>query len=134
MKFKPMNIPAAGTWARDGELISISNYNGLTIAYHNDENDSYWSIQCEVILGYKVISYDFSRVGYLENLPTEGTFFEIIDSPWIKEFEPYKLEFLDKCKHYIFRFYDHTIEVIAQIFTFEQLKEKPTFSIDLKIL
>ena len=33
---------------------------------------------------------------------------------------------LDKCKHYVLRFYDETVEIIAQKFAFEQLKEKPT--------
>ena len=33
---------------------------------------------------------------------------------------------LDKCKHYVLQFYDETIEIIAQEFVFEQLREKPT--------
>lgn len=55
----------------------------------------------------------------------DGAFFEILDSPWIREFGQEEDRILDKCKHYVFRFYDETIEIVAQDFVFEQLKEKP---------
>ena len=59
------------------------------------------------------------------DLPIDGAFFEILDSPWIFVFGQEQDKILDKCKHYVFQFYDETIEVIAQDFIFEQLKEKP---------
>ncbi|EKE24984.1 MAG: hypothetical protein ACD_5C00337G0001, partial [uncultured bacterium] len=93
--------------------------------YHRDEDDTYWSIQCEKIVAYKVINEEFSRTGYLITLPVDGAFFEILDSPWIREFGQKEDRILDKCKHYVLRFYDETIEIIAQAFVFEQLKEKP---------
>jgi hypothetical protein len=63
--------------------------------------------------------------GYLASLPVDGAFFEILDSPWISEFGWKGETILNKCKHYVFEFYDEIIEVIAQDFIFEQLKEKP---------
>lgn len=125
MKIEKIGTPAAGTWARDCELLCLSDSGGFKIIYHRDEDDTYWSLQCERIVAYKVTSEEFSRTGYLINLPVDGAFFEILDSPWIHEFGQEKDRILDKCMHYVLRFYDETIEVIAQNFDFEQLKEKP---------
>jgi hypothetical protein len=73
----------------------------------------------------KVIGEEFSTTRYLIKLPVDGAFFEILDSLWIREFGQERSRILDKCKHYVLRFYDETIEIIAQDFVFEQLKEKP---------
>jgi len=127
-----INTPAAGTWARDCELIDITLHKGLKISYHRDEDDTYWCIQCERIVAYKVINEEFSRAGYLINLPIDGAFFEILNSPWIREFGQEQDRILDKCKHYVLQFYDETIEIIAQYFVFEQLKEKPASNYNKK--
>src|SRR3972149_11007519 len=121
MKINALTSSAAGAWARDCELICLSDNKDFKISYHRDEDDTYWSIQCEGIIAYKVISEEFSLTGYLLDLPVEGAFFEILDSPWIREFGSKKARILDKCKHYVLRFYDETIEIIAQDFVFEQL-------------
>lgn len=125
MKIEKISIPAAGTWPRDCELIYLIQHKGLKIIYHKDEDDTYWDIQCERIVAYKVTNEEFSRTGYLTTLPVDGAFFEISDSPWICEFGKKEDRILDKCKHYVFQFYDETIEIIAQDFIFEQLKDKP---------
>jgi hypothetical protein len=125
MKVEKINTPAAGTWARDCELLCLSQCKGLRLKYHRDEDDTYWSLQCERIVAYKVTSEEFSRAGYLINLPVDGAFYEIFDSPWIREFGREQSSILDKCKHYILKFYDEAVEIIAQDFVFEQLKEKP---------
>ena len=125
-----IDTPAAGTWARDCELICLSDCKGFRLSYHKDEDDTYWSMQCEGIVAYKVLGEEFSRTGYLINLPVDGAFFEILDSPWIREFGQGQARILDKCKHYVLRFYDETIEIIAQKIIFEQLKEKPIFNIE----
>ncbi len=125
MKIEKVDTPAAGTWARDCELLCLSDCKGFKIRYHRDEDDTYWSLQCKGIVAYKVMGEEFSTTGYLIKLPVDGAFFEILDSPWIREFGQERSRILDKCKHYVLRFYDETIEIIAQDFVFEQLKEKP---------
>lgn len=125
MKIEKVNIPAAGIWARDCELLCLSECKGFKLSYHRDEDDTYWSLRCAGVVAYKVISEEFSIYSYLINLPAEGAFFEILDSPWINEFGIKKARILDKCKHYVLQFYDETIEIIAQDFVFEKLKEKP---------
>ena len=100
------------------------NYEGFKITYRREEDDTYWSLQCKYIISYKVISEEFSVVGYLMKLPSDGAFFEILDSPWVLEFGREQADILDKCKHYVLRFYDHTIEIIAREFIFEQITKE----------
>lgn len=130
MKIVEIDTPAAGTWARDCELICLTDYNGFNLSYHREEDDTYWHLHCSGIVAYKVNSEEFWIIGYLKYLPTDGAFFEILDSPWISEFgKLQKARILDKCKHYVLMFYDEVIEIIAQDFVFEQLKEKPIYNL-----
>ena len=128
MKFEKIDTPAAGAWARDCELLFLGSGKGFKLIYYRDEDETYWSLLCERVVAYKVTGEQFLRDGYLISLPVDGAFFEILDSPWIREFGREEASILDKCKHYVLRFYDHTVEIIAQEFVFEQLKEKPTIS------
>lgn len=125
MKFEELKIPAAGTWSRDCELISFIYDKEFSLTYRKEEDNTYWSLKCELIVAWKVISQEFSFSGYLFNTPVEGAFYEVVDSPWIEEFGTSQAHILTKCKHYILRFYDETVEIIAQKFIFEQLNEKP---------
>lgn len=126
MRTETLNTPAAGTWARDCELINlIFDHKGFRMTYHRDEDDTYWVIHCDTLTAYKVISEELSRDGYLLDLPYEGAFFEILDSPWIDELGGKTSKILIGCKHFVLKFYDHTIEILAPELAFEQLKEKP---------
>ncbi|MBA3238017.1 MAG: hypothetical protein H0T62_06665 [Parachlamydiaceae bacterium] len=128
MKIEKIDIPAAGTWARDCELLCLSQGKGFKIIYHRDDDDTYWIAKCQGVVAYKVIGEEFSTTGYLFDLPVDGAFFEILDSPWMREFGDEKDRILSKCKHYILEFYDETIEIITRDIVFEQLKEKPQIS------
>lgn len=125
MKIEKVDTPAAGTWARDCELISLINDNkiGFILKYRKDSNDTYWSLKCEIMPAYKVVGEEFFRVGYLRNLPKDGAFFEICDSPWIIELREFQTRIPLDCKHYVLQFYDETVEIIASKFTFEQTNE-----------
>lgn len=125
MKIQKIDTPAGGTWARDCELMALTDHKQFVLYYRREEDNTYWTLKCNLIVAYKVISEEFSTSSYLFNLPRKGAFFEILDSPWIREFGPERSELLDKCKHYVLEFYDEVVEIIAQQFIFEQLKEKP---------
>jgi len=125
MKIERINIPAAGFWSRDCELLCLSDCKGFKLIYRRDEDDTYWSLECEHVVAYKVITEEFSSTGYLINIPVEGAVFEVTDSPWIQEFGSETNQILSKCRHYILQFYDETIEIIAKNFIFKQLKEPP---------
>jgi hypothetical protein len=124
MKFIQMDTPAAGEWSRDCELISLAYYDDFILDYHRDEDNTYWRVRTEGFLTFKLIGEEFSREGYLADLPIGGEFFEILDSPWIGGFSEYKAEIVNKCKHFVLQFYDETVEILAQNIIFEQLKGK----------
>lgn len=125
MKIEKINTPAAGTWARDCELISLSAGKGLKIIYHKDEDDTYWCVNCKNVVVCKLLNEEFSTAGYLTNLPIEGAFYEIKDSPWIDEFPPVFEYIFANSQHYILRFYDEAIEIIARELSFERLPDRP---------
>ncbi len=125
MKFRQIDIPAAGTWSRDCEVKSLVYCKGFKISYHKDEDDTYWNLRSEIVIAVRVLSEEFSRGAYLIDLPTDGAFFEVLDSPWMAEFGNCNVEILRKCTHYVFRFYDETVEIIAKKIDFEKLNEKP---------
>jgi len=124
MKIKIIDSPASGIWARDCELISLINdkTSGFILKYHKESNDTYWNLISEIRPAYKVVGEEFFRVGYLRNLPREGSFFEVLDSPWIKELGEFGNRMPVDCKHYVLQFYDETVEIIASKFIFEPLK------------
>ncbi len=124
MKIKTIDIPAAGKWARDFELMSLSDEKSFTLYYHKAEDNTYWKLGCSLVIAYQVTDSEFVLGNYLLELPEEGVFVEITDSPWISEFGSYDAKILDKCKHYVFRFSDETVEVIAQRYSFEKLDER----------
>jgi hypothetical protein len=128
MKIQKIDTPAAGSWPRDCELICLIDYKGFKIIYRREDDDTHWSLDCKRIVAYKVLSEEFSRTGYLMGLPIEGAFFEIQDSPWISEFVQYNDIIINKCKHYVLRFYDETIEIIAQDYIFTKLNKVPEIS------
>lgn len=130
MKIKALTFLGTGTGARDCELICLSDYKDFKINYHRDKDSTYWSLRCKGVVAYKVISEEFSLTGYLLDIPIKGAFFEILDSPWINEFGSEKAKTLDRCKHYVLRFYDETIEIIAREFIFEKLTEKPRIKVN----
>lgn len=124
MKVKAIEIPAAGISSRDCELICLCDYKEFTVSYRKEEDNTFWLMKCEGLIAYKVISEEFSTTGYLIDMPTEGVFFEILDSPWIHDIGEHE-RITGGCKHYVLNFRDEIIEVIAQKLIFDQLKEKP---------
>lgn len=123
MKIEPLNIPAA--CAIGFKLISLNwDRKGFRINYRSKDG-IYWILRCELIIAYKVTVKEIARNEYLMNLPIEGAFFEILDSPWIAEFGQEKLGILDRCKHYVLKFNNKIIEIIAQKFIFEESIENP---------
>lgn len=132
MQIKIIGNDAAGTWARDCELIKLTYCNGLTIDYYKDENETYWRAHFKDVAAYKKICEELSVYGYLEELPIDGAFFVILDSPWIAELKTSPEKNIDKLKHFILRFYDETIEIVARDCFFDQLKEKPVYEIESK--
>jgi hypothetical protein len=65
MKIEKIDTPAAGTWARDCELMDLTQHKGFKIIYHREEDDTYWKLECERVVAYKVLGEEFSAIGYI---------------------------------------------------------------------
>lgn len=87
MKIEKINTPAAGAWARDCELICLADSRGFRIGYHKDEDNTYWSLQCEHIIAYQVIGEKFSTRGYLMHLPAEGALVPLLSRKSLRVFQ-----------------------------------------------
>jgi hypothetical protein len=123
MKVKRIDLPGSGKFSRDCELISLTNEKGLTLTYHKDSDDTYWKLQCEIIPAYKVVGEEFSTIGYLSEIPADGSIFEVLNSPWMNElFEDEKIN--EKYSHYVLFFYDECVEVIAHKFYFNKIEKR----------
>lgn len=72
-------------------------------------------------IALKITSEEFTADKCLRSLPVDAAFFEIDDSPWINELMYTKKDILKKCKHFVFCFYDETIEIIAKEFTQQKI-------------
>ena len=126
MKIEQLNIPAAGTWSRDCELIQLCDEGNLKILYYKDEDQSHWEVECCGIICYKLTSEEFSTVSYLLKLPIEGAFYEISNSPWLEDFRICNRDdIINQRKHFVLQFYDETVEILAEKLTFKPVKEKP---------
>ena len=121
MKVIKLNIPVAGCWKRDCELTDIQVKPSLLLAFNVETDDSVWRIVFKDYIAIKITSEEFTADKCLRALPVEGAFFEIADSPWIEELMYAKKEILEKCKHFVFCFYDEAIEVIAEGFALDKI-------------
>lgn len=127
MKVINLDIPAAGTWKRDCELTDIQIKPSIFLKFNKESDDTVWKIGFNDFIAIKINSEEFTADECLRNLPAKGSFFEIRSSPWLESLLKHtQRDILKKCKHFVFQFYDETIEIIAQNFVLEQLKDKPT--------
>ena len=123
MRIIDIKSPASGTWHRDCELLSVKSGGGLELLVYKEGDNTKWRIMFSGIVAYKVTSEEFSVVGVLGELPNEGGFYEIFDSPWIAEYGDYRKDILKERHHYVYCCYDEIIEVIAKDFKVEQFIE-----------
>ena len=113
---------ASGTWHRDAELLAIKSHTGLELIVEKDSDNKKWRIVFNGIIAYKVTCEEF-YVGILDQLPIDGGFFEIKDSPWIAEYGDYRSDILSERHHFVYCCYDEAIEVIAKDFTVTEVKD-----------
>lgn len=126
MKVEFLDTPAAGKRARDCEFLSLQNdEKGLKINFHRKEDNTYWSMICYGLAAYKIIGEELLNGNYLTDLPTDGSFYEIFDSPWIEELKDDPPRIINNYKNYILKFQEHTFEIITYKLAFEKLDERP---------
>jgi len=119
MKFITLDIPAAGTWKRDCELVAFNKY-PLSLEFIKDSDSTKWKITFDDFIAFKVTSEEFTA--HLENVPIEGAFYIIENSPWLENLRTLDKDVLNKCKHYLMFFYDDVFEVVSKDMICEMIK------------
>jgi hypothetical protein len=119
MKYITLDIPPAGSWKRDCELVHF-NFRPLWLEILKESDETKWKIKFNGLVAFKITSEEFTI--HLKNTPKNGSFYLIEDSFWISDLNKTNSSILEKCKHYVLFFYDETLEVIAQDLVYEKIK------------
>jgi hypothetical protein len=124
MKIETIYTLVTETKEKDCELISFDcgQKKNDRITYRRNKNKTYWNINIHGLIDFKLVSIEIVDEEYL-NLPKEGIIFALLDSPWIAEMEKEWSKILDEQQHFILRFKNCIIEVIAQQLEFESVKD-----------
>ena len=74
----------SGTWHRDCELLSFKfKPSPLELIYYRDEDSTNWKINFDSVAAFRLITEELSVFDYLIFLPVDGSFYELVDSPWL---------------------------------------------------
>ncbi len=118
MKFKILDIPPAGTWKRDCELINF-NFFPLSLEILKDSDQTKWKIIFDGFIAFKVTSEEFTV--HLQGVPSNGSFYLIEDSPWIQDLSRLDADVLKKFHHFVLFLYDEIFEIISQKINYEKI-------------
>jgi hypothetical protein len=89
---------------------------GLRLLLSEDETDQLWRVVFEDFQAVRVTSEESS--GIRQELPTDGGFFEVQESPWILELGRINASLVSFARHFVICCYDETIEIIGSGPTF----------------
>lgn len=119
MKYLILDIPPAGSWKRDCELVEF-NFQPLGLQIAKESDYTKWNITFDGIIAFKITSEEFTI--HLQNVPTSGSFYIVENSAWLHDFSKIGVDVLKKCKHHVLFLYDELIEVISQKMNYEKIE------------
>lgn len=120
MSIKIWDLPIKGEWHRATGLESISfGREGLTLHLVEEDSEKHWRLHFPEVQAFKCVTEE-SASGLLGSLPTRGAFYEVVDSPWLRELGQGRLEYMAQARHYIICCYDEVLEVVATRHSIEQ--------------
>jgi len=115
MNIKPRNVPLKAEWHRATTLLELSfSRNGLAMRVVEEDTEKEWHFRFREVQAFKCTAEESGAAvrGSLP-LPVEGAFYEVTDSPWLRELGLGKLAYLSRAKHYVICCYDEIVEVVA---------------------
>lgn len=124
MSVKTWTLPIKAEWHRATELESLSfGREGLTLVLIEEHAGGHWRLRFPEVQAFKCVAEE-SAAALLGTLPTKGAFYEVEDSPWLRELGHGKLEYMAKARHYVICCYDEVLEVVATRHDVEQLEPR----------
>lgn len=113
MHVKPWGVPISASWYRATELKELRfDRTGLHLVVVEEESERQWTVHFKSVQAFRSTTEECA-ITVIEQLPIEGGFFEIENSPWLDELGRGQVAFLDKSRHFVVACYDEIIEVIA---------------------
>jgi hypothetical protein len=113
MTVKIWNLPIKAEWHRATTLRTATfGRDGLALRLVEEETQREWCLRFPEVQAFKCTTEE-SAAGVLGSLPSNGAFYEIVDSPWLYELGLGRLEYLSGARHYIICCYDEVVEVVA---------------------
>lgn len=117
MDVESWDVPVISTWQKSNTLVDFSyTEHGLEIVLIEEESKQRWVLIFEEIIGFKVISDEWSKWS-TELIPPDGAFFEIIDSPWLAALGITDSSLEDAPRHFVIICQRELIEVAGREFT-----------------
>lgn len=120
MAAKTWDLPIKAEWHRATGLDALSfGRDGLTLQLIEEDSEMRWRLHFPEVQAFKCVTEE-SAASLLGSLPTRGAFYEVDDSPWLRELGQGRLEYMTLARHYIICCYDEIVEVVATRYTIEQ--------------
>ena len=113
MHLMPWPVPMKAQTTRANDLQELQfERRGLVLKLTEDETEQTWLVTFTSVQAFRVTSEECAW-HILEKLPHPGGFFEVLDSPWVKELGKGEVHFLGQSRHFVVCCYDEIVEVVA---------------------
>jgi hypothetical protein len=107
------SVPIRASWCRATELVSLHHEGtGMVLALIEEGTENRWRLSFGTVQAARFTTEECAA-SLLGSLPSRGGFFEVKDSPWLKELGQGSIGFLEKAQHFIICCYDEVVEVVA---------------------
>lgn len=121
MTVKVWNLPIKANWHRATTLRGVTfGGDGLALRLVEEVTQKEWHLRFPEVQAFKCTTEESAAV-VLGALPSNGAFYEVVDSAWLQELGLGRLEYLSDAKHYIICCYDEVVEVVATNHVIEPL-------------
>ena len=71
-----------------------------------------WEVTFGSVQAFRVTTEECASL-ILERLPGQGGFFEVQNSPWLRELGQGSVHFLEKARHFIVSCYEEVVEIVG---------------------
>ncbi|MDK1021893.1 MAG: hypothetical protein QGD90_09700 [Candidatus Hydrogenedentes bacterium] len=107
------DVPINATWSKSNILVDFAyNEDGVEIVLLEEESKQRWVMHFEEVMAFKIISNEWAKWSTAQ-IPPDGGFFEIMDSPWLQALGTTENPLAKEPHHFIICCEQELIEVAA---------------------
>lgn len=113
MEMVRWDVPIKASWYRATELMEVRfDRTGLHLVIIEEESECEWSVHFKNVQAFRSTTEE-CVVNLIDQLPREGGFFIVENSPWVAELGRGRVIFLEQSRHFVVACYDEVVEVVA---------------------